>query len=158
MQHSKKHKRKISVALTKFRNTVRGKKQQREKSRKFWDNLSVQERRLVGFGSNFNSFKRKRNGNWRGGITPLNHLIRNCNFYYEWRKKIKQRDRGVCQGCFKMRKENEIHHIKQFFIIREENNIKTLQDALKCKELWDVNNGATLCKKCHYLTRHGYKK
>lgn len=40
----------------------------------------------------------------------------------------------------------------------EENNIKTMEQALKCKELWDVNNGIVLCNKCHDLTRYGRRK
>lgn len=36
-------------------------------------------------------------------------------------------------------------------IIRE-NNIMTLTDAVKCEELWNINNGITLCKECHKKT------
>ena len=40
-----------------------------------------------------------------------------------------------------------------------ENNIKTLEDALQCKQLGDINNGITLCKKCHELTEnYGWKQ
>lgn len=28
-------------------------------------------------------------------------------------------------------------------------NLKTIYDAFKCKELWDTNNGITLCETCH---------
>jgi len=27
--------------------------------------------------------------------------------------------------------------------------IKTFEQALTCEELWNINNGETLCKKCH---------
>lgn len=33
--------------------------------------------------------------------------------------------------------------------IQEENNIKTLEDAENCEELWNINNGRTLCRNCH---------
>ena len=30
-----------------------------------------------------------------------------------------------------------------------ENNISTIEQALECKELWDMNNGYSICYKCH---------
>lgn len=30
-----------------------------------------------------------------------------------------------------------------------DNEIQTLNNAKLCKELWDINNGITLCKLCH---------
>lgn len=30
--------------------------------------------------------------------------------------------------------------------------IKNLGIGMYCKELWDLNNGKTLCKECHKLT------
>ena len=34
----------------------------------------------------------------------------------------------------------------------EENNIRSLDEANKCDELWNIKNGRTLCKKCHEQT------
>ena len=44
------------------------------------------------------------------------------------------------------------HHIKTRSSIVKKFNIKTIKQALKCSELWDINNGITLCKKCHSKT------
>ena len=33
----------------------------------------------------------------------------------------------------------------------EENNIKTLIDAVNCNELWFITNGITLCVNCHKI-------
>lgn len=41
------------------------------------------------------------------------------------------------------------HCPKSFSEIFRENKIQSLEDALNCEELWDINNGRTLCKNCH---------
>lgn len=90
--------------------------------------------------------------NWQGGITEINHAIKISNQYYEWRLMILGRDSYTCQECGKRGEYLEVHHIKAFSMIMNENNIKTLDDAINCTELWDLNNGITLCKSCHSKT------
>ena len=46
------------------------------------------------------------------------------------------------------------HHIKEFSKIIEEYQIKTLEQALNCDEMWNINNGQTLCWECHKLTNN----
>lgn len=31
----------------------------------------------------------------------------------------------------------------------EENRITKIEEGIMCNELWDINNGVTLCKVCH---------
>jgi 5-methylcytosine-specific restriction endonuclease McrA len=95
------------------------------------------------------SMKGENNPTWKGGVTPLNHLIRSCSKYTEWRMNVFQRDLYICQHCGKRGCYIEAHHIKEFAASKEENNITTLDDALVCDELWNTNNGITLCKECH---------
>lgn len=95
--------------------------------------------------------KGKRNPNWKGGLTALNVKIRNSDEYKEWRKKVFERDNYACTICRVegYGKNLEADHIKPLSVILEENGIKTVEQALKCEELWDVSNGRTLCKRCH---------
>ncbi len=87
--------------------------------------------------------------NWRGNITPLIKEIRECFKSNYWKKSVFKRDYYICQIC-KIHKRNMIvHHKKEFNIIFKENNITSLEQALLCEELWDINNGITLCKECH---------
>jgi len=50
------------------------------------------------------------------------------------------------------------HHIKQFHNIIEENKIKTREEANNCEELWNINNGITLCKECHIIAHKEMNK
>lgn len=93
--------------------------------------------------------KGKLNPNWKGGITPLNHSIRDSLKYSEWRGSIFERDSFTCEVCNKVGGDLEAHHIKEFYLILEEYNITSFEEALKCSQLWDTNNGVTLCKECH---------
>jgi hypothetical protein len=60
----------------------------------------------------------------------------------------------MCQLCHASIKENkslrlEVHHPKSFDDICNENNVSTIEQALECKELWDLNNGVSICYTCH---------
>lgn len=95
--------------------------------------------------------------NWKGGTTPLGQSIRSLNCYKKWREAIFQRDNWTCQHCgTRCQKGNKViihaDHIKPFYKILEENKIKSVEQAKQCKELWDVNNGRTLCILCHKQT------
>lgn len=92
----------------------------------------------------------KDNPNWRGGITPLAMKIRNCFKYRQWVSDVFTRDDFTCQKCGRRGGWLEAHHIKKFSKILEENKIKTFEQAIKCVELWNINNGQTLCGDCHY--------
>ena len=99
----------------------------------------------------------KDSGNWKNGATKLGTAIRGLKKYRDWRMKVFTRDNFTCQECERRRKKGDrvviqAHHLKDFYLILIENNIETTKDALKCKELWDISNGQTLCKKCHKLT------
>ena len=93
-----------------------------------------------------------KNPAWRGGITSLVRLIRHTYKYRQWRSDIFTRDDFKCQICGG-KGILEAHHIKGFIDILKENNINTLEDAEKCEELWNINNGETLCQKCHLAER-----
>lgn len=97
--------------------------------------------------------------NWKGGITTLYNLIRESIRNKKWQKTCLKRDMWTCQECKKVGGDLEVDHIKQLALIIKENNIKTIQQALKCAELWDINNGRTLCLGCHKKTKtHSNKK
>jgi hypothetical protein len=91
--------------------------------------------------------------NWKGGITPIKNQIYYSYKYRQWRSDVFTRDNFTCQWCGDKR-YLEAHHIKEYNKILQENNIKTFEDAEKCEELWNINNGLTLCKECHKKTKN----
>ncbi len=106
-----------------------------------------------------NAFKKGKMGkdspNWKGGKTKLIKLIRTIGLYQEWRSSVFKRDNYACQKCGNKNGagksvELHAHHIIPFSIIIKEFGIRTIEQALKCKILWDVGNGITYCKKCHF--------
>lgn len=101
------------------------------------------------------SFSRlgEKHPNWKGGITLLRHRIRNNSKYEEWRLMVFGRDNFTCQDCGQRGVYLEAHHIKSFSSIIQKYEITTIEEALRCEELWNINNGRTLCKDCHKKLR-----
>lgn len=98
---------------------------------------------------------------WRGGTSNLSQLIRRLPEYRRWYMAVYHRDNFTCQEC-KIRPKTatslSAHHIVQFALILKKNSIKSIEDAISCSELWNVNNGLTLCRPCHRLTDSFAKK
>lgn len=78
---------------------------------------------------------------WKGGITPINKKIRESLDYKIWREAVFARDDWTCNQCNKRGGYMEAHHIKKF----------STNPELR----FDIDNGLTLCKPCHDLTKTG---
>lgn len=81
---------------------------------------------------------KEKHWNWQGGVTKENKRIRNSAKWKEWRKKVFERDNHTCQECGKVGGYLEPHHI---FPIRSDK-----------ENLFNTNNGITLCRPCHQKT------
>ena len=75
---------------------------------------------------------------WAGGITAGNKLIREGIQIRLWRESVFARDNWTCQKCKIRGQHLHAHHIKPFSRFPEFR--------------FDINNGITLCKKCHQIT------
>ncbi len=89
---------------------------------------------------------------WKGGVTGIAWKIRKDLKYRLWRSDVFTRDNYTCQECGQKGVRIQAHHLKPFAQIIKEYHIKTLSEALYCEELWDINNGQTLCSECHRKT------
>ena len=84
----------------------------------------------------------EKGNNWRGGITLENKKIRNSIELHLWREANFARDNFTCQKCKERGGELRCHHIQNFAQFPE------LRFA--------INNGITLCEKCHKLFHKKY--
>ena len=92
----------------------------------------------------------EKNPMWKGGVTPLYLLIRKCFEYRQWRSDVFTRDNFTCQICGDDRGGNlQAHHKISFSDILNKYEITTYDEAINCEALWNINNGVTLCEKCH---------
>lgn len=90
--------------------------------------------------------------NWQGGKVSLNNRIRKCAEYRQWLQDVLKRDDYTCQECGIRGGKLQVHHIKQMALIITENKIDTFEKALLCYELFENDNGQTLCIDCHKKT------
>lgn len=94
----------------------------------------------------------KNNPSYIDGQSPLKTKIHKHKEYKIWMQHVLKKDGSRCVKCGNDDiSDFEIHHIKWFSIILRDNKITTVAQALECNDLWDINNGMTLCKKCHRL-------
>jgi hypothetical protein len=92
--------------------------------------------------------KGDKNPKWCGGNTPVFKLIRTCVKMSEWRAAVFKRDGYV--DCFSgCGGQLEAHHIISFTKLLKQFNIKTVDDAMNCEALWDIDNGTTMLKTTH---------
>lgn len=100
----------------------------------------------------------KNNSNWKGGVTKLQEKIRKSFKYRQWRSDVFQRDHYTCQDCSAKNGVGNgetilnADHIKPFALILQESLIDTFEKAMICEQLWNINNGRTLCIDCHKKT------
>lgn len=85
-----------------------------------------------------NSISGEKAPNWRGGITPVNEIIRKSWKYKAWRKKVFERDNYTCTICGQRGCRLQADHIKPFSFFPE----------LR----FSIENGRTLCEECHKKT------
>lgn len=96
------------------------------------------------------------------GRTLLRDSIRSLKEYSQWHKSIFQRDNYTCQDCGDNKGGNlNVHHKRRFSVILSEflqrySQFSPIEDreillrlAITYAPFWDINNGRTLCKKCH---------
>jgi hypothetical protein len=92
------------------------------------------------------------NVRWNGGSAKFNTSVRLMREHRKWMDAVKARD-GKCLRCGST--ENlEAHHIVELAELLKRHGVTTREQARETPELWDLDNGETLCRRCHYA-HHG---
>ena len=78
---------------------------------------------------------------WKGGIADVNDKIRKSLEYKLWRKAVFERDNYTCVWCGVKDKTIQADHIQTF--------------AEHPELRFAIDNGRTLCGKCHYKRHWG---
>ena len=103
-----------------------------------------------------------KNHQWKGN-RDLRDFVRHCPSHRDWVKAVFERDDYTCQMCYRRGVYLESHHLIPFKYIFEDFLNKypdlSVQDDLeelcrllsKYESFFDINNGQTLCKKCHHF-------
>lgn len=144
-QFTEEHKKKLSEA--KIKNPTRywlGKKRSEATKRKVSEGhvgKKHSEKTRIKMSQSHSGDK---NHNWKGGITPVNIIIRQGLTYRLWRESVFKRDNYICQLCGQRGGILNADHIKPF--------------ALFIKLRFSLDNGRTLCLNCHRKTdTYGWK-
>jgi len=82
----------------------------------------------------------------------LRKLIEKMPEYIKWRDDVLKKYDSTCSVCGSIKAIEVDHRHKSFYSIVRRNNLRNVIDAYECKELWDISNGAPLCKQCHDQT------
>ena len=145
-------KRKIGLAHIGIKLSIAHRKKLSESHKGNQSRLGIKHteatKRKIGLASKGNQYAAgENNGNWKGGISPINHSIRNSQEMKLWRESVFKRDNYTCVWCglkggwnkeLKRRIILNADHIKSFALFPE------LRFALE--------NGRTLCVECHKTT------
>lgn len=83
-----------------------------------------------------------KNYRWKGGITPVNQLLRSQMKTRNWSRAVKERDNFTCQKC-----GIRCHKGLGRTIKLHSHHIKSWKDYPKLR--YELSNGMTLCKDCH---------
>lgn len=92
---------------------------------------------------------------WAGGVNEFNQSIRRMVEYRKWAAAVRARD-SRCVTCGAT-SPLEAHHLSGLSLMLRELGIETRDQARNEPELWKLENGVTLCRKCHYAV-HGRNK
>jgi hypothetical protein len=155
---SEETKKKISIAQKGRKFSKQTRKKMSINNARYWKNkkMPIEMRRKISEGNKGKEISEKtrkkmseaKKGEkscfWKGGLTPKYRSDRRSLEYKLWRKSLFQKDNFTCQKCNQRGGKLHPHHINNFAEFSE------LRFA--------IDNGITLCEKCHQKFHKKYGK
>lgn len=94
---------------------------------------------------------------WNGGhYESLRHQLKLSPKYRKWRLDIFRRDNFTCVLCHRDKevrsKLQADHYPVSYAEIKERYKLNSFEKAIKCRLLFNIKNGRTLCEDCHKKT------
>lgn len=89
---------------------------------------------------------------WRGGTTPLLNKIRRLVAYKEWQRAVMRRDDFTCRSCQTRGVVLTAHHLQSLAYLVTQHKVTSVEAAVETTNLWNIDNGITLCNPCHEET------
>jgi hypothetical protein len=151
-KHTKEAKVKCGLANKGRKLTDEHKKKISENNARYWqgrrrEHMTGKDNWNFGkFGSEHPRYRKEKK-------TSLRKAIRNSEKYHRHKRSILVRDKFTCQMCGGKKDYLELDHYPVGFSeLLDRHKITSIDEAMSCKELWDENNGRTLCQPCHEET------
>jgi hypothetical protein len=85
-------------------------------------------------------------------VSRMRQRIMQFPEYKEWHAKVLKRDNYTCVLCGYKGQKKEVDHIKPMIDIFTEHKVSSILQVRDIAEMWDTNNGRTLCQPCHINT------
>jgi len=83
--------------------------------------------------------------------------IRKCDLYFDWKNRIYNRDKSKDQITGEHTNgHGNVHHRIPFWRIIDHYKITSLGKALRCRAMWNVDNGVLMSKDTHNLYHEIY--
>lgn len=129
-----------------------GKERQEKRHGLNWDNAKYCSIKCAAKDRGKNN-RQENHHNWKGGkLIRTASPVRRTAKYKQWKNTVLKRDDYTCQKCFTRGGELHPHHLERLADLVEKYITENKQINVDDDYFYDLNNGQTLCKKCHRKT------
>lgn len=153
-RQSEEAKRKISLTHKGKKPTEETRKKLSQNNARYW----LGKKRLDMTGEknwNYGKYGSQHTRYQENKLSSLRKIIRNSEKYRQYKRMVLERDKFTCIMCKRKSVYLELdHYPKGFSELLKQNNIINIDEALNCENLWNINNGRTLCQSCHEKTEN----